>query len=107
FFFQAEDGIRDFHVTGVQTCSSDLDRLDRALKVLKGPFGERVDLDVADVAFHAMAHRPDLDDVAHDGELDRLHRALAQDGELDQIGRASCRERVNIKVYRGACDIIA
>src|SRR5690606_41087985 len=25
FFFQAEDGIRDFHVTGVQTCSSDLD----------------------------------------------------------------------------------
>src|SRR5690606_39990411 len=25
FFFQAEDGIRDFHVTGVQTCcSSDL-----------------------------------------------------------------------------------
>src|SRR5215475_15369621 len=24
FFFQAEDGIRDFHVTGVQTCASDL-----------------------------------------------------------------------------------
>src|SRR5690606_41114383 len=24
FFFQAEDGIRDFHVTGVQTCTSDL-----------------------------------------------------------------------------------
>src|SRR5690606_39804355 len=22
FFFQAEDGIRDFHVTGVQTCAS-------------------------------------------------------------------------------------
>src|SRR5690606_39817896 len=31
FFFQAEDGIRDFHVTGVQTCAlpiSGLDRLD-------------------------------------------------------------------------------
>src|SRR5438067_12693169 len=25
FFFQAEDGIRDRNVTGVQTCSSDLD----------------------------------------------------------------------------------
>src|SRR2546426_8669834 len=25
FFFQAEDGIRDYKVTGVQTCSSDLD----------------------------------------------------------------------------------
>src|SRR5690606_40316436 len=24
FFFQAEDGIRDFHVTGVDVCSSDL-----------------------------------------------------------------------------------
>src|SRR5215475_5922525 len=30
FFFQAEDGIRDFHVTGVQTlCSSDLHHGDR------------------------------------------------------------------------------
>src|SRR5690606_39585702 len=28
FFFQAEDGIRDFHVTGVQTC---------ALPILMGP----------------------------------------------------------------------
>src|SRR5690606_40610283 len=28
FFFQAEDGIRDFHVTGVQTC---------ALPILLGP----------------------------------------------------------------------
>src|SRR5690606_31447536 len=30
FFFQAEDGIRDFHVTGVQTC---------ALPILSSPFG--------------------------------------------------------------------
>src|SRR5690606_40934174 len=30
FFFQAEDGIRDFHVTGVQTC---------ALPICPGPFG--------------------------------------------------------------------
>src|SRR5690606_41032752 len=31
FFFQAEDGIRDFHVTGVQTCAlpifGDLDKI--------------------------------------------------------------------------------
>src|SRR5690606_39430945 len=32
FFFQAEDGIRDFHVTGVQTC---------ALPI----YGERLDVD--------------------------------------------------------------
>src|SRR5690606_40825266 len=30
FFFQAEDGIRDFHVTGVQTCALPILRLGRA-----------------------------------------------------------------------------
>src|SRR5207302_2362374 len=29
FFFQAEDGIRDFHVTGVQTCALPICRQDR------------------------------------------------------------------------------
>src|SRR5690606_41118456 len=27
FFFQAEDGIRDFHVTGVQTCALPISRI--------------------------------------------------------------------------------
>src|SRR5690606_40601118 len=27
FFFQAEDGIRDFHVTGVQTCALPISRV--------------------------------------------------------------------------------
>src|SRR5690606_32493887 len=30
FFFQAEDGIRDFHVTGVQTCALPIWEADRA-----------------------------------------------------------------------------
>src|SRR5690606_39861315 len=29
FFFKAEDGIRDFHVTGVQTCALPIYRRDR------------------------------------------------------------------------------
>src|SRR5207302_3425982 len=29
FFFQAEDGIRDFHVTGVQTCALPISRRSR------------------------------------------------------------------------------
>src|SRR5690606_39784711 len=29
FFFQAEDGIRDFHVTGVQTCALPIYRADK------------------------------------------------------------------------------
>src|SRR5215475_14924679 len=37
FFFQAEDGIRDFHVTGVQTCA-----LPISVLVEKAPAQERV-----------------------------------------------------------------
>src|SRR6266511_4847128 len=33
FFFQAEDGIRDFHVTGVQTCALPISPLSPALSV--------------------------------------------------------------------------
>src|SRR5690625_7597804 len=72
FFFQAEDGIRDGHVTGVQTC---------ALPILaemqrKAHFG---DLDAAEFE---PAHRMPLAD-----------RGIAVAAE---IGRASCRERVDI-----------
>src|SRR6266700_3397182 len=39
FFFQADDGIRDFHVTGVQTCALPIsprhDRLMAAAKMLR------------------------------------------------------------------------
>src|SRR5690606_40545861 len=33
FFFQAEDGIRDFHVTGVQTCALPISRTVRTSPV--------------------------------------------------------------------------
>src|SRR5207302_3780639 len=43
FFFQAEDGIRDFHVTGVQTCALPIclrihgppDRIDRHSRIAR------------------------------------------------------------------------
>src|SRR5260370_15584447 len=40
FFFQAEDGIRDSSVTGVQTCASDLSREERRPQ-LGAPMSER------------------------------------------------------------------
>src|SRR6266508_4831982 len=40
FFFQAEDGIRDGHVTGVQTCALPI--------LLAGPRGRPYELDVAE-----------------------------------------------------------
>src|SRR5690606_39411913 len=93
FFFQAEDGIRDFHVTGVQTC---------ALPIFK-----------------ALGRK---DVLAASGELDRLAASIARHAERSvilsdidagriaarriggpllfgrlwqrlEIGRASCRER--------------
>src|SRR5690606_40185447 len=38
FFFQAEDGIRDFHVTGVQTCALPISMLTVGLRMGIGPF---------------------------------------------------------------------
>src|SRR5690606_39451246 len=37
FFFQAEDGIRDFHVTGVQTCALPIWRIARCLARVFNP----------------------------------------------------------------------
>src|SRR5690606_39311386 len=43
FFFQAEDGIRDFHVTGVQTCA--LPILARTIRCAREPAGNAADRD--------------------------------------------------------------
>src|SRR5256885_10928970 len=87
FFFQAEDGIRDYKVTGVQTCALPIfrrhldakgtaDLRDRAQVAsrLRG-----IDVDAADDPEPAP-----LGDLPHDRGTDRS----------EQIGRASCRERV-------------
>src|SRR3712207_6893168 len=87
FFFQAEDGIRDIGVTGVQTCAlpictgyhRGLDALRRAGWKGFGPV--------------PWAHAP------NQGFLRALHalgEAAGAIGEADEaeIGRASCRERV-------------
>src|SRR5215475_4250846 len=41
FFFQAEDGIRDFHVTGVQTCALPISRLRRTQSTCGPPRARR------------------------------------------------------------------
>src|SRR5690554_7540393 len=89
FFFQAEDGIRDADVTGVQTC---------ALPIL---FTEHDFLDrfaaAADAGFRGVEY---LFPYAHSPEA--ISAALRDAGleqvlfNLPQIGRASCREREEI-----------
>src|SRR5256885_11067364 len=88
FFFQAEDGIRDYKVTGVQTCAlpiygggaqlgSDhqLDGLGQQVVVAAVPFLIR----------RWLAHAVDVR-----FELDLALRSAP----VGEIGRASCRERV-------------
>src|SRR5690349_23213189 len=68
FFFQAEDGIRDLYVTGVQTCA------------LPISFGQ-VLRDLRWIGVTVTLQR------LGDGEMDGAQPRR-------QIGRASCRERV-------------
>src|SRR5438093_6553108 len=89
FFFQAEDGIRDWSVTGVQTCALpishpplELVELARELLFLR----QHALLDLLDAAL-ALAHLC-LDLRA------RAQRHFLRFEVGGQIGRASCRERV-------------
>src|SRR5437870_12706452 len=93
FFFQAEDGIRDGHVTGVQTC---------ALPIYGVPVAQ-------DQRMDAGVFEPELDGVdigdrrLAAGDIDRIaSRAERRDKLAErQIGRASCRERVVMTVDGG------
>src|SRR5690606_40313909 len=97
FFFQAEDGIRDFHVTGVQTC---------ALPILSeaGTFGETEQLLSKLLAAEYAAQ------LAGGVPMTQVETIRPGDFGIEpppvtlrvtQIGRASCRERVSISVVRG------
>src|SRR5207244_4754757 len=93
--FQAEDGIRDDLVTGVQTCALPI------LVVGKITVDARVEVDhlVAERAQNAGPRRTGnavarVDDDAHAPRLPAVaHDALRVLGHDVQIGRASCRDR--------------
>src|SRR5256885_8403935 len=87
FFFQAEDGIRDYKVTGVQTCA--LPICANITKAIQDFQSKVVDLQwrmqEQSQRLASLLEKPAVDQVA----------ALAQvDEVLGEIGRASCRERV-------------
>src|SRR5256886_11559912 len=88
-FFQAEDGIRDLTVTGVQTCALPIWLVERSRDPDRGYPGGRAG------AACALALQPGQ--RHHYGEV--LGRRRSADGDrrvpgAGQIGRASCRERV-------------
>src|SRR6266487_4720262 len=99
FFFQAEDGIRDGRVTGVQTCALPIypgrlreidERLD-AIGNIKRKYGE--------TAAAVAAYRAEIA-----GALDRLerHDAIAEEteGEVAASAAAAAREAVGLSEAR-------
>src|SRR5256885_6246367 len=86
FFFQAEDGIRDYKVTGVQTC---------ALPICEAQSDSFVRLDAYDelVGRHHL-HRFAEEWKRRGFEMNRNLRDALRQALAREIGRASCRERV-------------
>src|SRR5438270_1324106 len=76
FFFQAEDGIRDLTVTGVQTCA----------------------LPIYLEAVHIQNKRWEQDQRQHIRQKRRPAEQNQQETQVHEIGRASCRERVKISM---------
>src|SRR5690606_40530963 len=98
FFFQAEDGIRDFHVTGVQTCALPISR---PLPLL--PTGNSW----VQLAFLAPcssngqrpgAFAPSLQCSPSRVSAMQCRCYFSSTVAPAEIGRASCRERVTIPV---------
>src|SRR5256885_3764199 len=86
FFFQAEDGIRDYKVTGVQTC---------ALPICPNPRRPRPDQAAGPARGVFYPERAGL--IAPTSAIARpagVRRAGQSVIGARQIGRASCRERV-------------
>src|SRR5206468_7874523 len=94
FFFQAEDGIRDLIVTGVQTCALPILRVARPedlLPLMAARIASRTV--TGDLAVAASEPRSSL--WRETGRRFRRHRlAVVGTVVLLEIGRASCRERV-------------
>src|SRR3712207_7218775 len=87
FFFQAEDGIRDIGVTGVQTCA-----LPISMQYRNARFGFTMTYPSSFVLDPESI--PEGGDSARFWTVDRRATAVVTGIRNGQIGRASCRERV-------------
>src|SRR5207244_5675414 len=92
FFFQAEDGIRDDLVTGVQTCAL-------PISYQEGEGGIADALRLAE----PFVEGEKICVVLGDNIIENNIIASKQTFEK-QIGRASCRERVQIRGVRSAVE---
>src|SRR5690606_41088729 len=93
-FFQAEDGIRDFHVTGVQTCALPISNvhgpagsLQSVADAVKLLLKEDINLKGADRFVYMLA--PFIAALC----AFLIYAVIPFGPEVSKIGRASCRER--------------
>src|SRR5690349_24753121 len=103
FFFQAEDGIRDLYVTGVQTCALPIFRLVLVERDSETP-GELVqvrELAVALVVGEEHEHAP----VLHPGRSEerRVGKECRSGWPTDQCKKKE-EARVVVRVYCGKAD---
>src|SRR5690606_40180523 len=89
FFFQAEDGIRDFHVTGVQTCALPISLFSRPRRST-GSSGSNAAPASCAPSLPRKLRRPILLAATRLSLSIPLSKLLV----FFKIGRASCRERV-------------
>src|SRR5262249_56277501 len=102
FVFEAEDGIRDWSVTGVQTCALPI----WALALLPDTAEcAQVKRQARAALFAEIAKN--LVSVAEQGWIgwERLHAHVLTGLQAVQIGRASCRERVELAVGAGGWSV--
>src|SRR5262249_59106445 len=93
FFFQAEDGIRDWSVTGVQTCALPICNWIDLIK-LEG-CGSRT---LAELISWQCLSRAYMETPEGQAGVDVIQQILR---DANEIGRASCRERVEDSVGAG------
>src|SRR5260370_27754539 len=88
FFFQAEDGIRDSSVTGVQTCALPIYLYTIAVLI------DKPDVRQVAAALNSLLNNMDLYKTLQSNCRKASGYFNWQEEEKKQIGRASCRERV-------------
>src|SRR3989449_6727398 len=109
FFFQAEDGIRDVAVTGVQTCALPISRVQTALRAPAPPaqpvLGEVSEGAVeapADKLQRQLGHRPRRESVTGDQERRDPRRAPLAEPLTNPLPRPAERDLVHERVrHRG------
>src|SRR5690606_39393464 len=92
FFFHADDGIRDSHVTGVQTCALPIFLATRTLGTRPAHTADQLDEYAALVDGYSGLTNGSLSDFFNSSTF-----GVPPEEVASKIGRASCRERVEAR----------